>query len=112
MTDDPAVVKELATLFTRNGYVRRQNLERKAAEGHRRYEKGDEIRLTASSDAELARIRGLLQVAGFTIGRPYRQGEHQYRQPLYGRQQVARFLELVGQLQATEQAPGAVRPEA
>ena len=86
----------LGSLFARNGYVRTQNPDRKAAEGHRLYKKGDEIRLTANSSAELEHIRDLLQAAGFTPSKPYRHGDRQYRQPIYGRAQVAHFLNLIG----------------
>jgi len=50
----------------------------------------------ANSLDELEELRRLLDAAGFKIGRPFRQG-NQYRQPLYGRPQVARFLALVNE---------------
>lgn len=92
-TADDAVTR-LAELFRRNGYVRRLNAERRDAEGYWGYKKGDEVRLVANSLAELAEIRQLLRAAGFKPGRPFRKAR-QYRQPLYGRAQVARFLALV-----------------
>ena len=57
-----------------------------------RYKKGDEVRLTAQS--ALARIRRLLELAGFTPGQPFLKAR-QYRQPVYGREAVRRFLGLV-----------------
>jgi len=89
------VVAALAAVFHRNGYVRRQNAGRLAAEGYRAYRKGDEVRLVASSPAELEEIRELLEAAGFVAGRPFAKAR-QWRQPVYGRAQVARFLALVG----------------
>ncbi len=89
----------LAALFRRNGYVRRQSAARLNAEGYGAYKKGDEVRLVADSRAELAEVRRLLRAAGFKPGRPFRKA-NQYRQPLYGRQQVARFLALVGEQEA------------
>ncbi len=89
------VAGRLADLFCRNGYLRFQNAGRLAAEGYWGYKKGDEVRLVADSLAELAEIRRLLRAAGFKPGRPFRKAK-QYRQPLYGRSEVVRFLALVG----------------
>jgi len=50
--------------------------------------------LVASTVEELRLVRRLLREAGFKPGRPFRKGR-QYRQPVYGRQAVARFLEAV-----------------
>jgi len=89
------VAAELASYFHRNGCVRRQNSQRLAREGYMGYKKGDEVRLTACSRKELARLRGLLKLAGFRPGRPHMVGRR-HRQPLYGRDAVRRFLDLVG----------------
>jgi len=86
-------VRQLAYLFHRNGYVRRVNVERRRTEGQK-YKKGDEVRLVAESRSELTTIRRLLHQAGFKVARPFVKGR-QFRQPLYGRQEVARFLALV-----------------
>jgi len=94
--DTPSLaVTELATYFRRNGCIRRQNSDRVATDGWATYKKGDEIRLTANSKAELARIRMMLVIAGFKPGAPYIHGATQHRQPVYGREQVRRFLEMV-----------------
>lgn len=90
-----ATARQLARFFQRNGYVRRQNPERLRRDGAL-YKKGDEVRLVAESKAELALIRRLLRRAGFFPGRPFVKGR-QYRQPLYGCRDVARFLALVRQ---------------
>lgn len=89
-----AVVDQLARFYARNGYTRRQNKERFAKEGSLHYRKGDEVRLVAESRAELKQIRSLLQQAGFKVGRPFEKGT-KYCQPVYGKEAVARFLELV-----------------
>jgi hypothetical protein len=94
--DSTDVAVAMRAFFARNGCIRGQDPERKAAKDGVRYKKCDEIRLTAYSEAELAYIRELLHVAGFRIGNPYKHHEHQYRQPVYGRGQVARFLDLIG----------------
>jgi hypothetical protein len=89
-----AVVRRLAQFFQRNGYVRWQDEQRLTEEGWQVYKKGHEIRLVADSMEELATIRGLLEQAGFKPGEPFIKGR-QYRQPLYGKRAVSRFLELV-----------------
>ena len=91
-----AVVKQLAWFFHRNGYVRRLSLERRSELGWQIYKKGDEVRLVANSHTELADIQRLLQAAGFKPGKPFQKGQ-QYRQPIYGRTEVARFLSMVGE---------------
>ena len=88
-------IKKLAAIFHRNGYIRRFNPKRRAKE-KRKYKKGDEVRLVADTYDELRAIRRLLREAGFAPGRPFRKGK-QWRQPVYGRETVARFLELVGE---------------
>jgi len=98
------VAEHLAELYRRNGYVRRQNAERLARDGAQHYKKGDEVRLTARSLGELATIRRLLRQAGFKPGRPFRHA-HQLRQPIYGRQEVERFLTLVS-AEAGTRRPG------
>ncbi|HKB01436.1 MAG TPA: hypothetical protein VKD90_04410 [Gemmataceae bacterium] len=89
-------LRQLSVFFRRNGYVRRQRADRLAAEGYWAYKKGDEVRLVAGSLAELRAIRRLLRAAGFKPGRPFAKAR-QWRQPVYGRAAVARFLALVGQ---------------
>ncbi len=89
------VVEQLTAVFHRNGYVRWQNPDRLAADGYTRYKKGDEVRLVARSKAELQMIRRWLRAAGFAPSRPFAKSK-QWRQPIYGRAAVARFLDLVG----------------
>ncbi|MGQ0553224.1 MAG: hypothetical protein ACT4PU_08380 [Planctomycetota bacterium] len=85
--------KELAKWYHRNGYVRRLNPKRRRAEKSA-YKKGDEVRLVANSLKEVAAIKRMLKQAGFRAGRPF-EHSRQYRVPIYGRQEVARFLALV-----------------
>lgn len=85
---------ELAAYFSRNGYVRWQDRAKLSREGHSGYKKGSEVRLTAANRKELARLRRLLKQAGFTPGRPFLKGR-QYRLPIYGFDEVERFLTLV-----------------
>ena len=89
------VIAELTTRFHRNGYVRSRNTERLNDAGASVYKKGYEVRLTAHSEEELLHIRELLEVLGFSIARPFAKGQH-FRQPIYGREHVERFLSLVG----------------
>ncbi len=88
------VMEELACFYSRNGCVRRQNRDRLSQEGYVAYKKGDELRLAASNSEELARLRRLLTQAGFRPGRPFAKGRQQI-QPVYGREAVRRFLELM-----------------
>lgn len=90
------VILQLAAFFHRNGHVRRQNSARLNAEGTHTYKKGSEIRLTANSEDELTEIQYYLQVLGFSPGNPFTQGKT-LRIPVYGKEQVARFLSMVGQ---------------
>jgi hypothetical protein len=86
-------VQKLAAWFNRNGYVRRQNAARQAAEGQL-YKKGDEVRFVAKSKSELAMIRRLLRTAGFEPRKPF--AKHSgFVQPVYGRETVKRFINLM-----------------
>lgn len=87
----------LAAFFRRNGIVRQQNPRRVAEEGWENYKKGDEVRLVADTPEELLLMHRLLINVGFEPGRPFRKGG-QYRLPIYGRKEVARFLEMVDEV--------------
>lgn len=100
VTPSPEVVARLAAFFHRNGYVRRVDARRRAEEGQR-YKKGAEVRLVAESRAELLEIRRLLKQAGFKPGRSFVKSR-QWRQPVYGVTEVARFLSLIGEPQPPE----------
>lgn len=89
----PEVVERLAAFFHRNGYVRRLDAVRRVQQGQL-YKKGAEVRLVAQSQSELAEIRRLLKRAGFKLARPFAKAR-QWRQPVYGVAEVARFLSLV-----------------
>ena len=84
---------QLADIFAKGGYVRFQNPER-LREGSQSYRKGEEVRLMASSMAELRTIRRLLRTEGFSPGRPFLK-HSKWCQPLYGVEAVARFLALM-----------------
>jgi hypothetical protein len=90
---DDAVVRSLASYYQRNGVLRTPNANRRKNE-RQRYHKGYEIRLLAFDARELAEIRRLLRAAGFRFGQPYVK-VHRKAQPIYGKAQVTRFLELV-----------------
>lgn len=95
VTPAPEVVRRLTELFRRNGYVRKCDPVRRAKLG-RMYHRGDEVRLVADSREELAEIRRLLRAAAFKPGRSFAKSK-QYRQPIYGRSAVARFLVMIGE---------------
>jgi hypothetical protein len=100
---EPWAAERLAVFFHRNGYVRALDPERRKKNG-RSYRKGAEVRLVAWSRAELKEIRQLLKRAGFKVVRPFAK-DNQWRQPVYGVAEVARFLTLVGERKRDE--PGA-----
>jgi hypothetical protein len=104
-------VEDLAGYFRRNGYVRWQNEERVSREGWNAYKKGDEVRFAANSRQELAIIRRLLVQAGFKPGRPFAKGR-QFRQPVYGRDDVARFWNLISAADRSVAASRRSRPRA
>lgn len=86
---------QLAAIFERNGYIRLQNSRRLSREGPRSYKKGSEVRLMAKSDAERVYVGELLDILGFTPGRPFAKGR-QLCIPIYGRDQIGKFAELLG----------------
>jgi len=96
-TTPNAMVLELVAFFVRNGCVRLHDPARHAAVGGMQYKKGDEVRLVGNDAAERDRIRHVLKTAGFKSGRPFRKYKkgRQYCVPVYGREQVARFLRIV-----------------
>lgn len=93
----PAVARRLAWFFRRQGYVRWQNEERVTGDGHRIYKKGNEVRFIADTPEELAEIRWLLAALEFDVGRSFVKGA-KFRQPVYGKGQVARLLDLVDEV--------------
>ncbi len=97
--EERRAARALAWYFRRNGYVRQQNAKRVAKEGWQQYKKGDEVRLVADSTDELLFIRRLIVQVGLKPGRAFRKAL-QYRQPIYGREAVARFLKLIGEERA------------
>ncbi|HEY3245984.1 MAG TPA: hypothetical protein VGM03_21790 [Phycisphaerae bacterium] len=104
-----AAVAELAIFFRRNGYVRWQNRRKLKRVGYMAYKKGDEVRFVADSMRELRIIRRLLRQAGFRPGQPFAHGK-QWRQPLYGRAEALRLLELVGALTVTSATRADAQP--
>jgi hypothetical protein len=89
-----SVVEQLAALFRRNGYVRPPAAKRLAGQGYGRFRRGYEFRLTAKDRSELRLVRDLLRQAGFRPARPFVKGR-QFRQPVYGRAELQRFLLLI-----------------
>ena len=88
------VAMKLAELFRRNGYVRPPEAKRLAKPGYGHFRRGFEFRLTADSWNELQLIQRLLRRAGFEPGKPFVKG-NQFRQPVYGREELERFLALI-----------------
>ena len=77
--------------------MRRHDAGRYATQGYMKYKKGEEIRLVANGREEQEQILRRLKLAGFKAGRPFRKApeRNQFCVPIYGREQVARFLNMV-----------------
>jgi len=89
--------RHVVEAYRRGGYVRVQDLGRLKRERHAgSYRKGEEVRLTAGTLRELAGLRRALVVLGFRVGKPFLKYKR-YCQPIYGRDQVARFRTLLEQ---------------
>jgi hypothetical protein len=108
--DTPAAV-ELTALFRRNGCVRRHDAARYARQGCMKYKKGEEVRLVANGNEERVRIQGLLKRAGFKAGRPFRKSAERTQTciPIYGREQVARFLSMIQEVEKCQPSATAYR---
>jgi hypothetical protein len=92
----------LAYFFHRNGYLRLPDQARRRQEGSRKYKKGYEVRLVARSEVELKQMTSLLRQVGLKAGRPYQKGKQKV-QPIYGKQAVERFGQLLSQAGAPKQ---------
>jgi hypothetical protein len=86
-------LSELMGFYTRNGCLRAPNKERQKLEGGY-YKHGYEVRLVAKNRAELLKIRSLLRIAGFEVGRPFKK-RSQTILPIYGKESYFTFLELL-----------------
>lgn len=75
-----------------NGACVRTPSEERREEGHDKYKKGWEIRFSVRSRAEATEVRRTLDAAGLQPGRPYRKHKTTWIVPMYGRDQVTRFL--------------------
>jgi hypothetical protein len=100
----PALQAENTCVLWRAAGLRRQNRARVKAEGFQKYKKGNEIRLVANSAVELTEIRDLLARAGIKAGRPFKNA-NKFRQPVYGREQIAFFLSAVAENKQRQKPP-------
>ena len=75
--------KILAGSFHGSGYVRTVNARLRKKLGQK-YKKGYEVRLTARTKTELARLRRMIRTVGFRPGKPYENGSR-FVQPIYGK---------------------------
>ena len=88
------LIKDRQEVEIADGQSRKEAEKRLAGEGYGRFRRGYEFRLTANSKSELRLIRDLLRQADFKPGRPFTKGR-QFRQPVYGRHALERFLLLI-----------------
>jgi hypothetical protein len=100
--EDKISQQRLRFFFGRNGYLRFPDAKRQQQEGHSKYKKGSEVRLVAYDETELTEIRNLLQQMGFKLANSHAKAK-QHIQPIYGKQAVERFCEMVGKQLETEE---------
>lgn len=79
--------------YQANGHVR-YPLETRAGEANQSYRKGWEARIGVADNKTATRIVQALKRCGYAPGKPYKHGA-KVRVPLYGFEQVSRFVELV-----------------
>ena len=87
-------INYLAKAFENRGYARYSNESRKKENANKKYKKGDEIRLIFDSNIDCLQAQEHLKLLGFTYGKSYQQFR-QIRLPIYGRDQVKSFLDLI-----------------
>lgn len=78
-------------LFHKGACVRTPNEDR-LEEGHQKYKKGWEIRFSVRSRSDASELKRILQSLDLRSGRPYRKHQTTWILPMYGREQVQRFL--------------------
>ena len=83
----------LLDAYQANGHVR-YPLKTRVEEANQSYRKGWEARIGAADDKSATRIVQAFKRCGYTPGKPYKHGA-KVRVPLYGFEQVSRFVELV-----------------
>lgn len=88
--------------FLEGGCIRTPNEDRRSAEGHHVYKKGWEVRFVVRSKSDVARLLCLLADAGLTAGSSYRRSPNTWAIPVYGREQVTRFM---GWLEGSRRRP-------
>ena len=94
MSRKEKALKTLAVYFTRNGCIRWADPDARDKLGYNKYKKGYEVRLVAQDEKEMAVLEKALKAAGFRHGKPYAKNR-QTIIPIYGREQVERFVEEV-----------------
>ncbi len=102
-SDAREAARELVAYYRRNGHMRWPNPERVAREDAQTYKKGVEIRFSAYTEAEAKRIMTLLRQLGFRHGRTHNKGAL-VRIPVYGMDQVNRFLEMLEAEEGADEA--------
>jgi hypothetical protein len=83
----------LLAAYEANGHIR-YPIAARAGELNQSYRKGWEARLGAVDAKAAARLVQAFKRCGYTPGNPYQHGT-KLRVPLYGFEQVSRFVELV-----------------
>jgi len=87
-----SAVQFIKKLAARGAYARFPNPIRRKKDGQA-YKKGYEIRLPIRSGKDMREAKIALRKLGFSFGKPFKKHSH-YILPIFGREQVGRFLEL------------------
>jgi len=89
----PSAERILVEYFELGGYMRVPNDERRKEEPNT-YKKGYEVRLVTDTRREIREIRQALRKTGIKGGRVFRK-HSQWVQPIYGKESVQAFLNLL-----------------
>lgn len=87
--------RRLAAWFNEHGCTRSAPDPKLRKEHSKTYKRGYEVRLSAHPE-ELSNLSALLHRTGFKPGTPFPKG-NRFVVPLYGKEQVQRFLQMIEQ---------------
>lgn len=83
----------LVMFFKRNGYIREPDENRRKKDGQS-YKKGYEIRFVVNDKTELVKVKSLLHMYGFKVGKPFKK-RLQTIIPVYGKDAVEKFRKIL-----------------
>jgi hypothetical protein len=90
-----SVRRRLREFYKRSGWVQARPDPKLRAKRKANYKRGYEVRVAVASKQELAEVQRLLNQSGLKPGKPFKK-VNRIVLPIYGKESVERFLELVG----------------